>query len=193
MDEQRQRHGGGRRRRRKQKTNGRSTPSEPIVIAARRPNAPLPHRVRASAAAAPAPEPQPVQEEEKSRPEPVQRRSARIVQLVRSDDDAREKERRRMLDRLMASETRGAITRAAKDYVDAGHAFPEEQPVQLQLLEHFDEERARVAVEVLDRLLDMEAPFKRPILEQRLRRLEEYADDPETRALAGKVRQAIRS
>jgi hypothetical protein len=192
MDEQRQRHGGGRRRRRKQKTNGRSTPSEPIVIAARRPNAPLPHRVRAAApAATAAPAPEPVQEEEK-RPEPVQRRSARIVQLVRNDDDAREKERRRMLDRLMASETRGAITRAAKDYVDAGHEFPEEQPVQLQLLEHFDEERAKLAVEVLDRLLDMEAPFKRPILEQRLRRLEEYADDLETRTLAGKLRQAIR-
>jgi hypothetical protein len=193
MDEQRQRHGGGRRRRRKQKTNGRSTPSEPIVIAARRPHAPLPHRVRAAApAASAAPEPEPVQEEEK-RPEPVQRRSARIVQLVRNDADAREKERRRLLDRLMASETRGAITRAAKEYIDAGHEFPEEQPVQLQLLEHFDEERAKCAVEVLDRLLDMEAPFKRPILESRLRRLEEYADDPETRTLAGKLRQAIRS
>jgi hypothetical protein len=132
-------------------------------------------------------------EEEKARPEPVQRRSARIVQLVKSDDDAREKERRRLLDRLMASETRGAITRCAQDYVQAGHEFPADQAVQLQLLEHFDEEQARSAVEVLTRLLDSEQPLKRPILDQRLRRLEEYADDPETRTLAGKLRHRIRS
>ncbi len=197
MDEQRQRHGGGgRRRRRKHKNDGRSAPVEPILIAARRPNAPIPHRARPVVAPV---QPPPVVvapengSSDRARPEPVQRRSARIVQLVRNDDDAREKERRRLLDRLMASETRGAISRSAREYVEAGHAFPEEQAVQLQLLEHFDEEQARDAALVLARLIQREAPLKRPILEQRLRRLEEYAEDPATRTVAGDLRRAIRS
>jgi hypothetical protein len=198
MDEQRQRHGGGgRRRRRKHKNDGRSAPVEPILIAARRPNAPIPHRARPQATPV---EPPPVgaapengSSDKARQPEPVQRRSARIVQLAKNDDDAREKERRRLLDRLMASETRGAISRSAREYVEAGHAFPEEQAVQLQLLEHFDEEQARDAALVLARLFQREAPLKRPILEQRLRRLEEYAEDPATRTVAGDLRRAIRS
>ncbi len=93
----------------------------------------------------------------------------------------------------MASETRGAITRAADDYVLAGFEFPAEQQVQLQLLEHFDEERARSAIEVLARLFSSEPPQKKPILEQRLRRLEEYADEPATRDAAAELRRAIRA
>jgi hypothetical protein len=125
-------------------------------------------------------------------PEPVQRRTARIVQVTRTDTDAEERERLRLLDRLMAAETRGAISRTADDYVRAGHGFPEEQPVQLQLLEHFDEEHARAAIVSLTRLLGQEPPFKRPVLEQRLRRLEEYADEPQTREAAAELRRAIR-
>lgn len=120
-------------------------------------------------------------------------RSARIVQVTRGDADARERERLRLMDRLMCSETRGAITRAAKEYASAGFEFPAEQSVQLQLLEHFDEDSARGAIEVLKGLLESEAPLKRPIMEQRLRRLEEYAEEPATRAAAAELRRAIRA
>jgi hypothetical protein len=120
-------------------------------------------------------------------------RSARIVQITRGDADDRERERQRLMNRLMCSETRGAITRAADEYARAGFEFPAEQPVQLQLLEHFDEDRARGAIEVLTRLIATESPLKKPILEQRLRRLEEYADEPSTREAAAELRRAIRA
>jgi hypothetical protein len=120
-------------------------------------------------------------------------RSARIVSIARGDTDAKERERQRLMDRLMASETRGAISRSADEYTRAGFDFPEEQAVQLQLLEHFDEERARGAIEVLARLIERETPLKKPILEQRLRRLEEYGDEPATRSAAADLRRAIRA
>jgi len=199
MEQQRHRSGGGRRRRRNKRSTEQRAPVEPVLIAARRPNSPLVARAPAAISAAPKParsseakkrldNGKPVRAEA----EPVQRRTARIVQVTRTDTDAEERERLRLLDRLMAAETRGAISRTAEDYVKAGFAFPEEQPVQLQLLEHFDEEHARDAISTLTRLIGQEAPFKRPVLEQRLRRLEEYADEPQTREAAAELRRAIR-
>jgi hypothetical protein len=219
MDGQRHKSGNGRRRRRKSRSEPRAH-VEPILIAARRPNSPLiatSERGIATASAAPARRSwasSPVSEHESntkptngvgleaapngSNGEAVstvvarRERSARIVQVTRGDADGRERERQRLMDRLMASETRGAITRAADEYARAGFEFPEEQPVQLQLLEPFDEERARDAIGALAKLFGRENPLKKPILEQRLRRLEEYADEPATRTAAADLRRAIR-
>jgi len=93
----------------------------------------------------------------------------------------------------MGCEGRGAVSRAANEYREAGFDFPREQEVQLQLLEHFDEERARDAIAVLAELLEDQAPIKKPVFEQRLRRLEEYADEPATRAAAARLRRGIRA
>jgi hypothetical protein len=172
------------------------------MIAARRPNSPLlarptrrsivasavPGGVKAAAVAVDL-EDAPVAPKAKAEPAP---RRGRIVQLARGDADEREKLRERLLDRLMASETRGAITRAADEYIREGFSFPEEQPIQLQLLEHFAEERARDAIAVLSRLLGDQPPHKKPILVQRLRRLEEYADEQETQRVAEELRRSIR-
>jgi hypothetical protein len=92
----------------------------------------------------------------------------------------------------MLSEGRGAISRAVNEYREHGFQFPEEQEVQLQLLEHFDESHARDAIETLTQLLADQEPIKRPILDQRLRRLEEYADEAITREAAAALRRAIR-
>jgi hypothetical protein len=201
MDEQRQRSGRARRRRRKARPKARPA-TEPILIAARRPNAPLLQngRVRpvASASAAPAraapAEADAPARAAKSRPvEPPPKRSARIVQVVRSDSDDAEQQRRRLLARLMTSEGRGAISRAAEEYRQAGFDFPAEQAVQLQLLEHFDEDQAREAILALRDLLQKEPPIKKPIFEQRLRRLEEHADEASTREAAAALRRAIRA
>jgi hypothetical protein len=73
-----------------------------------------------------------------------------------------------------------------------GFDLPEEQEVHLQLLEHFDESRARESLTTMARLLKEQPPIKRPVLDQRLRRLEEYADEPATRSLAADLRRAIR-
>ena len=199
MDEQRQRSGRGRRRRRKARPSSRPV-SEPILIAARRPNAPLlqngkpRHAVNASAAPARTDVAEPKSEPRPSRPpEPPPRRTARIVQVADTNSDDLEKERRRLLQRVLNAEGRSAISRAAEEYRRAGFEFPVEQDVQLQLLEHADEDHARQAIVHLTTLLEREPPIKKPIFEQRLRRLEEYADEAATRSAAAALRRVIRA
>jgi len=84
------------------------------------------------------------------------------------------------------------ISRAADDCRRAGVEFPHEQAVQLQLLEHVDESLARGAIAALGQILVAEPPAKRPILEQRLRRLEDAADEEGTRRAAAELRRALR-
>lgn len=198
MYQQRQKPGGGRRRRRKQRSSEPRGAVEPILIAARRPNAPLVARAPAAMSAAPKSVRPAVLKADNGRParpesEPVQRRTARIVQVTKTDHDERERLRLRLLDRLMAAETRGAITRAVDELLREGFELPAEQPLQLQLLDHFDEERARSAIEVLGVLVAQAPAFKRPVMEQRLRRLEEYAEDSSIRDAAAELRRAIRA
>lgn len=203
MDGQRQRSDGGRRRRRKARPAARANP-ELVLIAARRPSAALSARSPEREAGVTASSVEeltttegdttPVEQAEEPSPEPrPQRRSARIVALPTDPDSRQVKERQRLLDRLMTSDGRGAISRAATELRAAGFDFPEEQVVQLQLLEHFDEDVARGAVDVLTRLLGEAPPLKRPVLEQRLRRLEEYAEDSSTREAAAALRRSLRS
>lgn len=200
MEGRRQKSGGGRRRRRKAKTEKRPA-VEPVTIAARRPNSP--RLIKANGRSVVAASASPLKRSRNDGPDSEngaapeaaskpQRRAARIVQLSRGDSDAREQERLRLLDRLMDCETRGAITRCADSYTEAGFEFPEEQEIQLQLLEHFDDEHARRAIEALGRVLETEPPLKRPILDQRLKRIEEHADDPSTRDAAAVLRRQIR-
>jgi hypothetical protein len=127
--------------------------------------------------------------EEKPRPQ----RAARIVAVSAQDHDARVLERERLLARFLSSEGRGAVTRAADQYLKAGFEFPVEQPVQLQLLEHNDEALVRDAIGALRGILTSEAPLKRPIFEQRLKRLEDSGEEEATRSAASELRRALRS
>jgi hypothetical protein len=206
MDGQRQGLGQGRRRRNKNKSREQAQPKvEPEMIIARRPGAPVVPRkqVRGAVAASAAPKRERPDVAPGSRPEPSARAASdeavplrRPIRLVQSAPaavaDDRERERLRLLDRLMASETRGAISRAADELRRSGHEFPGNQLVQLQLLEHFDETVACEALGVLSLLLQNEIPIKRPVFEQRLRRLEECADESVTRDAAANLRRAIR-
>lgn len=196
MDGQRQRSGGHGRRRKRSKPTAKA---EPILIAARRPNAPRLGDGRNRSVASAPPKSETALTEESaaapiaSLPEPATKRTARIVALSAANDDAQERLRSKLLDRLIASEGRSAITRAARDFRDAGFEFPIEQRVQLQLLEHRDEETVCAALEALSGLVAREAPIKGPVLEQRLRRLEEYADDDATRVAAADLRRLVRA
>jgi hypothetical protein len=118
---------------------------------------------------------------------------ARIVQTGRGTEDERERERQKLLSRLMQCEGRGAISRAANEFLARGFELPDEQEVHIQLLEHFDEARASESLTALRRLLSGAAPVKRPVLDQRLRRLEEHADEVSTRELAAELRKALRA
>jgi hypothetical protein len=167
--------------------------SEPVILSARRPTTPI-----SGSPLAPEPSPDdaaienPATEalpQEKPRPA----RSARIVEAGQRDVDGRLLERERLLRRLLSSEGRGAITRAADQYLKAGFDFPVEQPVQLQLLEHHDEALVRTAIDALRGIVASEPPLKRPIFEQRLKRLEDSAEEETTRALASELRRALRN
>ncbi len=189
------------RRRRRKRSNkpADASPIEPVLIAARRPGSPRlekPSRRMKAASAKPRPEraaPEAPKSGVQVTEEPVRRREARIVQVKVSEVDAREKERRRLLAHLLAAEGRSAISRAVEGYLAAGFELPAEQEVQLKLLEHFDEDRARTAIEVLARLIQSQAPQQVPVFDQRLRRLEEYADESATREAAATLRRALRA
>lgn len=204
MEGQRQRSGGGRRRRRKARSEQRPAKSEPVLIAARRPNSPFLVKSQSrSVAASAAPKRDGARKSGNGMPvaadrpvpriEETPRRAARIVQARTPENDEQELRRRRLLQRVMDSEGRGAISRAADEYLESGFELPEEQEVYLQLLEHFNEERARQALDAMNRLLSAQPPIKRPVLDQRLRRLEEHADEATTRNMAAALRRTIRA
>jgi hypothetical protein len=129
--------------------------------------------------------------DETPRPEGVRRRAVRIVKLTDQALSPGNREQQ-LLDRLVRSQGRGAISRAADDLWESKYVAPKRQEVQIQLLEHENEHRARDAVFAMAELLQREAPIKRPVLDQRLRRLEQSAEDPITRDAAGALRRSMR-
>lgn len=159
----------------------------PEVVLARRPAsvnpAALPHDPQPPSTA-PAPEVEPVAIANK--------RAARIVGAPAAVDDT-ELERRHLLARLLDSEGPAAVTRAANAYRKGGFQFPEEQLVQLKLLEHSDEAEVCSALGVLAALLDQQPPIKLPVFEQRLKRLEDGAEEAETRNRATELRRVLRT
>jgi len=120
------------------------------------------------------------------------KRAARIVGGPPAADDT-ELERRHLLARLLDSEGPAQVTRTANAYRKAGFQFPEEQAVQLKLLEHSDEAEVCAALDILTALLDEQAPVQLPVFEQRLKRLEEDAEDAETRKRAAELRRVLRT
>jgi hypothetical protein len=158
----------------------------PEVMLARRPARSLAPPAPALAAPAAAPESRIDQP-----PQPA-KRAVRIVKGAVAQGNGAE-DRRHLLDRLLDSEGPGAVTRAANAYKEAGFEFPDEQPVQLKLLQHADEAEVCRALGVLATLLDEQAPIKLPVFEQRLKRLEDSAEDPETRVRAAELRRVLRT
>lgn len=187
-----------RRRRRRQNPNKKPAAKvEPIVALARRPDSPRlekPTRRMKAASAKPRTEYKEAEvAETKALPEeaPKKRRDVRIVQRKEDEVDDTERDRRQLLSRYLMSEGRAAITKAANTYFQKGFDFPREQDVQLKLLEHFDEQRSAQAVATLSELMDEEDPQQLPIFRQRLRRLEDHADDEALRAAAALLRRRL--
>jgi hypothetical protein len=200
-------HGARRRRRRKKPNSPKAAPVEPVFIVARRPDSPRlekpTRRMKAASArprglgAAVAPKPASevlakpevkVEEETALRRE---RRQARIVVRATGAPDEAEKNRLRLLSRLMAAEGRAAISRAIDAYLAEGFELPREQDVQLKLLEHFDETKAASAIALLAEIIASEGPRQLPVLRQRLRRLEDHADEESIRSSAALLRRQL--
>lgn len=108
----------------------------------------------------------------------------RIVLAPPPQADPRAQDRQRLLGKLLSAEGRPAITKAANELFKQGFTLPQEQDVYLQLLEHTSEDRVCEAIAALATILLSEVPKRRAVLESRLRRIEEFAEDPSTRAAA---------
>ena len=115
----------------------------------------------------------------------------RIVLASPPQADSRAGERQKLLGKLLVAEGRPSVSKAADEFTKAGFTFPDEQDVYLQLLEHAREEHVRTALDTLDRLLAGELPKRRAVLESRLRRIEQFAEDGETREAAARLRRRV--
>ncbi len=115
----------------------------------------------------------------------------RIVLAPPPQLDPRATERQRLLSKLLGAEGRPHITKAANEFLGAGFTFPDDQDVHLKLLEHSAESRVREALASLSSLLVGELPKRRAVLESRLRRIEEFAEDEDTRDAAAQLRRQV--
>ena len=115
----------------------------------------------------------------------------RIVLTPPPSSDPKVTERQKLLSKLLNAEGRPNVSRACDDFLKAGHTFPDEQDVYLQLLEHGNEEHVRSAIDSLGTLLNGELPKRKAVLESRLRRIEQFAEEPTTRAAAEALRRRV--
>jgi hypothetical protein len=120
------------------------------------------------------------------------RTGARIIASPSGPRDPDEIERERLLDRVLVAEGRPSISRAVEDFLEAGFSLPSaQQEVWLQVLEHNDETRVTEAINNLSKILAEEEPKRRKVLESRLRRIEEFADEPSTKRAATDLRRVL--
>lgn len=114
----------------------------------------------------------------------------RVVETQVPDDQGSNK-RQDLLRRISTAQGSKAISDAIEAFLAAGHTLPDDQEIFLQMLEHRDERRVREAIAQLDRLLAGQLPKRKPVLLQRLKRIEETADEAETRNAAANLRRKV--
>ncbi|MBI5517141.1 MAG: hypothetical protein HY909_25405 [Deltaproteobacteria bacterium] len=99
--------------------------------------------------------------------------------------------RQELLRRISAAQGSRPISDAVDAFLAAGHTLPEDQEVYLQVLEHRDEARVREALGGIEHLLAGQLPKRKPLLVQRLKRLEEHAEEAPTRDAAAQLRRRV--
>jgi hypothetical protein len=121
-------------------------------------------------------------------PEP---KANRVVARAAAPLEPKAAERERLIARLLAAEGRIAISRACNELLGSDHQLPDDQSLYLQVLEHNDEGRVAWAIERLTDILSREPCKRHAVLDSRLRRLEELADETVTRDAAQRLRRQI--
>lgn len=117
----------------------------------------------------------------------------RVVEAAATDDAVvrAAQKRQDLLRKINAAQNPKAISDHIDTFLNAGFTLPDDQEIFLQMLEHRDEERVREALTQLDRLLVGQLPKRKPVLVQRLKRLEEHADESTTRSAAAQLRRKV--
>jgi len=150
------------------------------------------HRAALEALFAPRRDPEPAETAKNGKPSrETTPKPGRIVLAPPPQSDPRATERQRLLSKLLGAEGRPHITKAANEFIGAGFTFPDDQDVHLKLLEHSDESCVRDALGTLATILVGELPKRRAVLESRLRRIEEFAEEEATRACAAQLRRKV--
>jgi hypothetical protein len=117
--------------------------------------------------------------------------AANLPRVVETQVDAGSNKRQDLLRKIGAAQGSKAISDAIESFLSAGFELPDDQEIFLQMLEHRDEERVRAAIAQLERLLAGQLPKRKPVLVQRLKRLEENADESATRDAAATLRRRV--
>jgi hypothetical protein len=149
------------------------------------------HRAALEALFAPKRDPEPEEAQKPARAAAAAKAAGRIVLAPAPNADPRTAERQKLLGKLLLAEGRPGISKAADEFLKAGFTFPEEQDVYLQLLEHAKEDHVRTAIDRLGSILAGELPKRRAVLESRLRRIEQFAEEPSTRTAAERLRRRV--
>jgi len=86
---------------------------------------------------------------------------------------------------------RADVVRATKKILDIDGELPEDAEVLLAVLQHPDEDILRDALELLGKM-HHERPLKRSeLLKQRVRKVEDLAEEPETAKMAAQLRREL--
>lgn len=114
-----------------------------------------------------------------------------LPRVVEASGEPTVNKRQDLLRRISAAQGSKPISDAIDAFLSAGHTLPDDQEIFLQMLEHRDEERVREALGKLDHLLNGQLPKRKPVLVQRLKRIEEHAEETSTRDAATQLRRKV--
>jgi hypothetical protein len=117
--------------------------------------------------------------------------TTKMVALRPLETDPTTMEKRRLLFAITYAEGRSSIQKAIDAYLAAGFPIPDSQEFHIQMLEHSDESLVRESLDRLCALLAKEPPQRRPVMDQRARRLEQFAEEPATRESACALRRKL--
>lgn len=124
-------------------------------------------------------------------------RDARATKIVAASTEPRDEKEvllERLLERLSVAEGRAAITKIVAEIEELGLAVPSDHQIaNLQLLEHSDEARVKDAIECLQEILEREPPKRATVLDSRLRRIEELAEEAATRKAASELKRRVKA
>lgn len=115
----------------------------------------------------------------------------KVVQTATEGDTPAVNRRQDMLRKINAAQGSKPISDTIDAFLQAGYVLPDDQEIFLQMLEHRDETRVREAIQKLEQLLMGQLPRRKPVLVQRLKRLEEHAEDDDTRSAAAQLRRKV--
>jgi hypothetical protein len=121
-------------------------------------------------------------------PERYQGLSKARSDLAKGDGSPRQEALKRLRNAMDKSE----VVAAVADYLEVDGELPREPDALLSVLQHPDETLVRKAISLLKEIV-AERPFKRgELLRQRLRKVEDLAEEPETATLASELRHMIK-